>query len=190
MAEKAGGRDSCGLNSWVTTKRLRWVGCHKLRSQTCNIVVWTLEIYKLSMIGVQETNWICSKISDMNSLPILKSGKPSSCKDFGVAFIVRQTAQATRHRLQTYQRKVVCETHQDPFSTFGSLTCTPQLKSRKMQWETNFMHAWRLCLTHFQKTMSKYYWWILMRKSETKAGMGEPLEDTASISNAFITVND
>lgn len=29
-----------------------------------------------------------------------------------------------------------------------------------------------------------------MRKSETKAGMGEALEDTDSMSNAFITVNE
>lgn len=47
------------------------------------------------------------------------------------------------------------------------------------------MRAWRHSLIHPQQRMSNYCWAFLMRKSETKGGLGKPLDNTASMRNTI-----
>lgn len=126
-----------------------------------------------SIIAVEETNWIGNEISVMNSDTIFKSGKSLGQ---GVCSYIysEQTPQAAPHRLQTYQRKVVVRFASELiFSTCGSSTCTPRLKSSKMQWKTS---AVKILLWDFDAKIG----------SQSK----EPLDGTAAMRNATITVND
>lgn len=61
------------------------------RPGACKALPKQIRKYKLNIVAIQETKWLGNEIIDMGSYTILKSGKASGNREFGVAFIVDKT---------------------------------------------------------------------------------------------------